>query len=207
MANEQPAPVSEMPIVIEDEVECGEGASCGNLPLITRLDQQLALWIDRASAAERHLREAQEQNAKLVAENERLKAWQNQALAYESTVPGLEDKLKETQARVRELEAANTRLRTSWREDVAEERVKVEQLEAQLTRLQQLCARRPALDKPTLYENVAHAIAVAGQKTDECVRLERRAEAAEAKLAALTAQQETKNDHEKGFGADSRFEQ
>jgi hypothetical protein len=35
-----------------------------------------------------------------------------------------------------------------------------------------LMARRPALDKPTRYENIAHAITVAGQKTDEVARLE-----------------------------------
>lgn len=67
---------------------------------------------------------------------------------------------------------------------------RAERAEREIKMLEALCARRPALDCGSLYDNIAKAIRVAGEKSDECIRLERRAESAESRLSALTTENE-----------------
>lgn len=141
----------------------------------------------------------------LRAEIERLLAWQlaasEQYDASRAEVVVLRQQLTD---RDRLLRAAQA-LHRAWKAEQADARVlraEVEQLKAawladsdksvehiayvnrvnnssraEVEALKSLVARRPALDKPTLYENVEYAILMAGRNEDRAVKAEREVEA------------------------------
>jgi len=65
------------------------------------------------------------------------------------------------------------RRRHEVRAVLAAVRAEVEVMHGEIESLKELVARRPAMDKSTLYENVAHAITMAGKNGDRAIAAER----------------------------------
>ena len=63
-----------------------------------------------------------------------------------------------------------------------EQAEEIERLKAELRQVDAVLARRPALDKPTRWENIEHACSTAGRMSDRVVHLEREVVALRAEL-------------------------
>ena len=72
--------------------------------------------------------------------------------------------------------------RYGWAACYEREKQRADEAEAEVARIDAVLARRPALDKPTRVENIAHAIATAGKMTDKVTALEAELERAAAVL-------------------------
>ena len=82
--------------------------------------------------------------------------------------------------------SADARFISAAREAVPALLAQLAARDAELRRIDAVMARRPALDKPTRWENIAHAIETAGRETDRANRLERELAARDARIAELT---------------------